>query len=713
MASRKSNITSVLEYALIVLHSLTLLFVIFREQLELPTLLATFGRTHPLLLHFPIVLLLLLAVLYWFPKGIGNKGYSQLKLFLSFTLVLTGLSVLAGLLLSTEPGYLAEEIKLHKWTGVGVFWLATVWWLVMYKSKIVGKACTIGVFVLVLVTGHLGASLTHGEDFLVAHLQKEQKVISVSYQEALAFEHVVQPILNQKCISCHKASKQKGELRLDKISFIQKGGASGKVIDYKNPENSLLLQKIHLPLTDEDHMPPKGKPQLTSSELAILTAWIKESADFKMKLVDFSSESELKNLTANLFEMTEEHAYSFGAAPEKNIEGLRNEYTYINPMHPESPALVVRLFGKEKYHPDKLKTLQKIQIQVVDLNLSKLPIKDNELRFLSKFENLEKLNLAETELTGQTLDELQGLEKLKQLSLVGITISDDGWTKLGMLTQLVKLYIWNTNFTEEIFENLKKALPATQIERGYEDDGTLYKLNPPKIRYDSAIFQTAQTITLSHPISNVKLCYTLDNSEPDSLHSAVYTEEIRIDKTTMIRVKGYAHGWLGSEETKQVLLKNGVTPDLFKLVSEPDEKYKGIGVETLFDKVKGDEGFASGKWLGFQKEPMELMLGFDHESTVNRLDISYLSHENSHIFPPQKVEVWAVDHNGSMLKLKEIRPNQPLNNRSTRTDVITLEFEPLPTKQLRVKVTPIGNLPQWHPAAGQQGWIFVDEILIN
>lgn len=713
MTARKFDINPILEYALIVLHSLTLLFVIFREQIELPALLATFGRTHPLLLHFPIVLLLVLAVLYWFPKSIGNEGFRQLKFFLSITLLLTGLSVVTGLFLSTEPGYVTEEIQLHKWTGVGVFWLATAWWLVMYKSKLVGKVCTVGVLILVLITGHLGASLTHGEDFLLAHLQKDPQVTPVSYQDALAFEHVIQPIFNQKCISCHKASKQKGELRLDQISYIQKGGESGELFDYQTPENSLLLQRIHLPLADEDHMPPKGKPQLTSAELAILTAWIKESADFEMKLVDFSSESELKNLTLGFFEEINEKSYSFEPASKKQIDGLRNEYTHINPVYPESPALVVRLFGKDKYRPENLSNLQPIQKQVVDLNLSKLPIKDGDLKIISKFENLEKLNLASTEITGQSLVELQELKSLRQLSLVGNTLSEAGWNNLLQLKDLNKLFIWNTNVSEEILEALENALPHTQIETGFKDDGAIYKLNPPKISFDSAIFQTEQTIKLSHPISSVKIYYTIDNTEPDSLQSNLYTNQIVIDKTTVIRVKAFATGWLGSDESMQVLLKNSISPTIVELRHFPDEKYKGNGESTLFDRVKGDEDFSSGKWLGFQKTPLELLVNFEEDKTISRLDISYLSNESSHIFPPQKVEVWSIEIDGSLKKIKETRPEQPRTNRKSKTDLIELEFNPHITKQLKVIVTPIPALPKWHEAKGQKGWVFIDEILIN
>jgi hypothetical protein len=62
--------------------------------------------------------------------------------------------------------------------------------------------------------------------------------VAVSLDEAEVFAHVVQPILQNKCISCHKASKQKGELRLDAPQFIKKGGESGPVLKPGDAENS-------------------------------------------------------------------------------------------------------------------------------------------------------------------------------------------------------------------------------------------------------------------------------------------------------------------------------------------------------------------------------------------------------------------------------------------------------------------------------------------
>ncbi|RYE20533.1 MAG: hypothetical protein EOP51_17655, partial [Sphingobacteriales bacterium] len=63
---------------------------------------------------------------------------------------------------------------------------------------------------LLVAAGHYGAALTHGDDFVlgpVMHTEQEQ----VPLEQALIYEHVVKPIFQNKCVSCHNAEKIKGE----------------------------------------------------------------------------------------------------------------------------------------------------------------------------------------------------------------------------------------------------------------------------------------------------------------------------------------------------------------------------------------------------------------------------------------------------------------------------------------------------------------------
>ncbi len=96
---------------------------------------------------------------------------------------------------------------------------------------------------------------------------------------AIDYFQQVQPLLEAKCLECHRGSKAKGDLRLDTLADALRGGESnGAGIVPGKPDHSAILQRVTT--EDEDSiMPPKGK-RLTPEEVALLTTWIQEGANW-------------------------------------------------------------------------------------------------------------------------------------------------------------------------------------------------------------------------------------------------------------------------------------------------------------------------------------------------------------------------------------------------------------------------------------------------
>jgi hypothetical protein len=96
--------------------------------------------------------------------------------------------------------------------------------------------------------------------------------------EVPRFEADVLPVLYRHCFSCHseKQAKPKGGLRFDSAE----GLAHAAVIAPGKPDESELLQRVSLPPTHEDVMPPlKGGAQpLSDAERSVLRAWIAAGA---------------------------------------------------------------------------------------------------------------------------------------------------------------------------------------------------------------------------------------------------------------------------------------------------------------------------------------------------------------------------------------------------------------------------------------------------
>lgn len=94
------------------------------------------------------------------------------------------------------------------------------------------------------------------------------------------FETKIRPLLTESCYSCHGEKKQKGDLRLDNLSYILHGGSGGPAVVPGDVENSKLIQAV----TYEDadlQMPPDAK--LDDAQIADLKKWVELGAPWPEK----------------------------------------------------------------------------------------------------------------------------------------------------------------------------------------------------------------------------------------------------------------------------------------------------------------------------------------------------------------------------------------------------------------------------------------------
>lgn len=704
------------------INCLLAFLVLFSESLVIPSWLQVVGRMHPLLLHFPIVLLVIAAVWELFlQKKISTKeesGKTEIGDYLLLTAAFTAaLSALMGLFLSQEEGYNAEAIVWHKWTGVVVSLAAFGWFTfknTIRASVLLSRLASGVSLAAIIMTGHQGANITHGEDFLTAPLQSKKEETKVSLEDAVVFTDLVKPILEKKCINCHNSQKSKGELLMETPEQLLKGGKHGKLWNVDTADLGLLIQRIHLPMDAKKHMPPAGKPQLTSEEIAVLRYWIKSGADFKQKVNELADIDPLKILAESLLKTSDVETYTFKAANEGTIKKLNTNYRVIAPLALGSPALSVDFFGASQFDNTQLKALQAIKKQVVQLNLNKMPVKDEDLKTIAGFENLRKLNLSFTQITGTTLNELKNLKFLHTLSLSGTKLKSADLAALKGLPALKVLNLWNTSVAKKDMIALKSALSKTAIETGFDGDTIIAQLSMPiLVNDDIQVFREDTKIELKHYVNGAVIRYTLDGTAPDSLTSPVYTEEgIMIDKTAVLNAKVYLDGWISSDTLTQQFYRAGFKADSIRLAQQPHPQYSGKA-KMLFDGKLGDKNFKSGKWLGFKETFFEGYAYFKQPIRVSKVTFSALIDIGNYIMPPKEVQVWGGTSASDLVLLKTINPQQPDKITPMSLQGFECSFNPRQVRVLKLVGKSVQKLPTWHPGKGDKGWFFVDEVFVN
>jgi Protein of unknown function (DUF1549)/Planctomycete cytochrome C len=92
-----------------------------------------------------------------------------------------------------------------------------------------------------------------------------------------ALEKQVRAVLEANCYRCHshQAGKGKGELMLDSMASMRKGGVSGPAVVPGEPDKSLLYKAVLQ--DDADLKMPRGG-KLADADIALLRDWIKAGA---------------------------------------------------------------------------------------------------------------------------------------------------------------------------------------------------------------------------------------------------------------------------------------------------------------------------------------------------------------------------------------------------------------------------------------------------
>lgn len=706
---------------------LLLFFLLFESFIVLPVWFQSLGRLHPLMLHFPIALLLLVLLMEFFrftPKYKNQEFYQSFtkKLFL-FAALTSLIAALMGLFLSLEEGYSGEVLDRHKWSGAAMVFFASILYAFRnrpwYQEKVARISTGLTAFTLILAA-HFGATLTHGDDFILGPVLQAQTV-TVSFEDAQVFDHLILPILEKKCNSCHNASKSKGELILTSQENLLKGGKTGKFFVGGDTEESMLFKRMHLSLDDKKHMPPSDKPQLTPEEKILLERWIKSNLPFETRVATLPASDSLRLIAMNFLTPTpSEASYDFPKADRKTVEKLNNEYRVITSVSRDSPALDVTLFSKANYTSASLEELLVVSEQIVSLNLAKMPVTDAEMKTVAQFKNLARLNLNFTEISGKGLEQLVSLKKLRHISLSGTSVDFASLKSvLKEFSNLHSLTIWDTPVTLDELENLRKDHVGINLVAGREETAEdILQLNLPQLANNSNIFRESMVLELGHPIRDVEIRFTLDGTEPDKEHSP----EFIVGKTVLkegklVKARAYKEGWLESEVTTFDVYQNRHLPDTVVLLSRLNRVHPANGSMTFFDgemgKFNANSPAWANNWAGFLRNDMELLLEYNVPVSVGNIGMRILVEPSNVIFPPSSLEIWGGNDPNALKLIGKMSPKQPTQEGKPYIELISLEVKPFEGKFFKVVAKPVEKIPAWSKRKGGAAMLLVDEMFVN
>ena len=409
------------------------------------------GSFHPLLVHLPIGMLVLLPILEF--AGTTRLALRESAAFVLYLTLGTGvLTFVLGILLAYGSGDTSATVTRHMWGAIALL-IELLICVSLRPAWISGQdkrsyPVLLSITLLTLAwAAHQGGSLTHGSDYLTRYMPSSLKRILPSGTTASDAAYVgsvylrnIHPIFDAKCVACHGANKEKARLRLDFYDLMIKGGKDGSVIAARNPDQSLLLQRVTLSPNDRHFMPAEGRTPLTAHEIAVLRAWILAGAS--------PTAASIPGIAAgadnNHLPLRPVGDYSYLMNEIHQMQ--RSEAAKLVPVSAiPSDGLILRTIDvASKFNDADLANFQRFAPFIVDAELGRTSVSDSCFEILSKFSNLRALHLEDTAIAGQGLAKLSSLSQLTYLNLSGTKVTSGALAQLKDMPNLHHIYVFDT-----------------------------------------------------------------------------------------------------------------------------------------------------------------------------------------------------------------------------------------------------------------------------
>lgn len=449
-----------------------------------------FGRFHPLFVHLPIGFLLLAILIEWYQGKKEGKENNQIITHAWLLGALSAiLSALFGWFLAENGTYAEGSIFWHRWLGIGLAAVASLGWWTKQSTKqfpkMVNNSIAYLVLGLILVEGHLGGSITHGEDYLLAYAPESvQKLFGEEKTEnslpqlenvdsVMVYRDMIYPMLANKCVSCHNNDEQRGGLNMHQADLFMEGGENGPVIAPGNTIESEMFRRVTLQQHNEKFMPPNGEP-LSYDEIKMLEWWINDGADLEKELVGYEIPVPIQQVIRRLFGLDTQpkpwyESVKIPAVDSLSLISLVDAGFSVKKLGYGNPLLDIKFSGEELTLA-KLTKLADAGENITWLSLAGTDIKDEWVAIISKFPNLTRLELQKTMVSDDSVEFLGALEHLESLNLYGTNVTDSCLSVIKNMPQLRRVYLWGTRVTAENAIALQNDRIDLEVEIGFSSE---------------------------------------------------------------------------------------------------------------------------------------------------------------------------------------------------------------------------------------------------
>ena len=195
----------------------------------------------------------------------------------------------------------------------------------------------------------------------------------------------------------------------------------------------------------------------------------------------------------------------------------------------------------------------------------------------------------------------------------------------------------------------------------------------------------------------------------DPREGSRYTDPLTLTGTTILHFVARD----GERMSPMVTARfDAITPGRhLEVASVPNPQYTAGGPEALIDGRRGTDDWRTGAWQGYQGQDLQVTVRFDAPTVLSRAGAGFLQDMRSWILMPRELQVEVSADGVTFAAAGGAGHEVPDAREGVLRRDLTVPLDGRPVRAVRLHAVNHGPLPAWHPGAGGNAFIFVDEII--
>ncbi|MFO7791314.1 MAG: GH92 family glycosyl hydrolase, partial [Bacteroidales bacterium] len=230
----------------------------------------------------------------------------------------------------------------------------------------------------------------------------------------------------------------------------------------------------------------------------------------------------------------------------------------------------------------------------------------------------------------------------------------------------------------------------------------------PVINTEQHTFTDSALVSIStSQKGEINIHYTTDGNKPDR-NSPVCNGDFYVSESCKIKAIACTE-----EDQSGVVTASFTKLDKntgIHLRAEYSNQYSAGGDKALIDGIRGGNNFRTGRWQGYKGQDVEAIVDIGSEKPVSVIGAGFLQDIKSWIWMPEKVEFQVADNAKHFISLGTLKPETDNKSYGQFIENLEIKTEKQHIRYIKMKATYPGDIPEWHPGAGNAAWIFADEI---